>query len=102
MAKSLSFNAPKTRKAKTLTFSLNGRDMKFKVPKQYGLIMAAGADNNAKTATALFEWLDQGLSEADQKHIEERLLDPNDSLDVEYVSEIIQALIEEASGNPTT
>ena len=49
-----------------------------------------------------FDWLGQGLSEQDHDHLLARLRNPEDDLDIEDLSTVVERLTERAGGRPTT
>lgn len=49
-----------------------------------------------------FDWLGQGLSEADHDRVIARLKNPEDDLDVEDLTAVIESLTEKVGGRPTT
>jgi hypothetical protein len=103
----LAFSVPKRRK-KPMTFTIEGdeHEYTFKAPKQAGVFMGLfdGDDEVDEMAMsrAVFEWLDKGLSEDDQKHIEDRLRDEDDDLDFDTLGDIVKALMEKSAGRPPT
>lgn len=85
---------------KVLTFTLDGRDYVFTVPKKAYSTLAIIEGRGGHVLN--FDWLGAGLSEADQKRIVARLKDPNDDFDVDDLKKVVEGLIEESSGRPTT
>lgn len=57
---------------------------------------------NLAVTKATFDWLGEGLSEADNQRIQARLKDPRDDLDVPTLAEVVQGLSEHVGGRPTT
>ena len=99
----ISFKVAKRRK-EVITFDLEGSDhqYEFTPPKQADMVLPMlDADSDLMAAKAAFEWLDNGLSEADQKHISDRLKDKEDDLDIDTIEEIVTSLVEHVSGRPT-
>lgn len=97
------------RRREPITFDLGGDDYvyTFKPPKQAGVFMPiinATDDDNAgmSAARAAFAWLDKGLSEKDQAHMEARLRDEDDDLDFDTLGDVINGLMEAVAGRPTT
>jgi hypothetical protein len=102
----LSFKVAARRKD-PVTFDLEGDKhvYSFTPPKQARVFMpllAAGDDGDIASSKAVFEWLDDGLSEEDREHLEARLRDPEDDLDFDTLGEIVKGLMEKVSGRPTT
>ena len=50
----------------------------------------------------LMGWVSQAFNNRDAAAIEKRLRDPKDDLDIEHIMQLVQAVTEAASGNPTT
>jgi hypothetical protein len=59
-----------------------------------------GHDLHSQTRTQL-NWLSAGLPEDQAQRILDRLLDPEDYLDVQYLDSIVAWLIKEMAGRPT-
>jgi hypothetical protein len=72
-------------------------------PGQAALFMAAQAKNRdvADSVAGVIDFFDGLLDEDGQALFHQRLLDRDDSLDFDIVSEIIEALFEEWSARPT-
>jgi hypothetical protein len=72
-------------------------------PGQAALFMAAQAKNRdvADNVAGVIDFFDGMLDEEGQALFRQRLLDREDSLDFDTVSEIIEALFEEWSARPT-
>jgi hypothetical protein len=51
---------------------------------------------------AIFEWIDTAFTKADAKKIKARLSDQDDLLDYPHISQLIEALVEAGSANPST
>ena len=96
------------RRREPIPFRLEGSDYlyTFKPPKQASLMMPLMAnsddENGLKSSREVFAWLDRGLPEADQEHIRKRLDDDLDDLDFEDLSEVVNSLMEQVSGRPTS
>lgn len=96
----LSFTTAK-RRVKPIVFELDGDEYSFKPPKTAGVALAT-LDGDDTTATkAVFDWLGAGLSDEQHDLLIGRLKDPKDDLDLDTLSEIVKALIEQVSGRPT-
>lgn len=104
MVTDLSFDVAK-RDRRPVTFTLQGdaHEYSFTPPKN---VVAAFAfldgGSELEVARGTFEWLDAGLSDDDQDRIEKRLKDPEDDLDIDNLSEVVEKLQEYISGRPTT
>jgi hypothetical protein len=93
------------RDSSTITFDLEGDKhvYSFEPPKQALMVLPAiNGGSDLAAAKAAFDWLDEGLSEEDQKHMRDRLMDKEDNLDIDSVEEVVGALVEYISGRPTT
>ena len=91
------------RRKDPIHFTLDGRTFSFVPPKTAVMVLAVvAAEDDSDNLKAMFDWLDQGLSTADSEHLEARLRDKDDDLDVDMLAEIVKGLIEEASGRPPT
>lgn len=94
-----------TRRTDPVTFEFEGEDHEysFTPPKQASMVLPMlGADSDMEAAKAAFEWLDNGLSESDRERVTARLKDPNDSLDIPNIEEVVTGLVEFVSARPTT
>lgn len=112
MATNIDFT-PKKRKVKPLTFTLGiepgqkeGEDphvYKFTPPKQASLFMPVldSGGSETSTLTAPFQWLAAGLSDEDMERIYDRLRDPEDDLDIDFMQSVINGLTSEAGKRPT-
>lgn len=96
---SLDFTTEK-KEPKVITFTLDGRDYDFRVPKKAfsTLALLDGVAGNLLN----YEWLGKGLSEEDQKRITARLRDDDDPFDMPELNKLCIGLIEAASDRPTT
>jgi len=101
----LSIKVKKRNKA-VITFDIEGSDHQyaFTPPKQAEMVLPMlDSDSDLEAAKAAFEWLDNGMSEDDRKHLSDRLRDKDDDLDIDAVEDIVTALVEKAGGDrPTT
>lgn len=88
-------------RTRVLTFTLDDRVFEFRPPKDSSLVLALLSGNDAAPVQATFNWLSGGLSEEDNDFIIERLANEDDDLDFDTLGEIVQDLMEEASGRPT-
>lgn len=104
----LEFSTAKKRatKAKPITFTLDGDDYTFTPPKAAVLAMMAiaGDDSNPMgQLKAVFDWLGNKMPQAQQDRLLDRLRDPDDKLDLDYLTEeVFPGLVQEAYGRPTT
>jgi len=93
------------RRTEPITFSFEDdpHEYSFVPPKTASMVLPMlDADSDVGAAKAAFDWLDDGLSEEDQKRIADRLRDPKDNLDIPSVEEVVEALVERVSARPTT
>jgi hypothetical protein len=100
----LSFKVAK-RRTDAITFDLEGskHEYSFVPPKQATMVLPMlEARSDLEATKYAFEWLDNGMSEEDRKHLSDRLRDPKDDLDIPHLEEVITAIVERVSGNPTT
>ena len=101
----IAFDVP-VRDKNPLRFTLKGKShvLVFQPPKQAVMVLPMlDAKEDIEAAKAAFEWLDDGLSEDDQKHIEDRLRDEKDDLDIDTITEVVKGLVAKISGGrPTT
>jgi hypothetical protein len=87
---------------KAVPFDLDGATYHFTAPKRLGMFLSAHQDNSDKQIVAQLEWLDAGLPEEEAAVLRKRMRDPNDTLDVVVLLEIVGALMEATAGRPTT
>lgn len=98
----------KRRRVQPITFRLDDdpHSYTFNPPKDAVMVLPmieSGDISDGAQTKAAFNWLGEGLSEDDNKRLIGRLRDPKDDLDVETISELVQALTEKVSGGrPTT
>ena len=93
---------------KIVDLEVDGRPIRFEVPKRSGLIMSVvekvGLDaRNLDTDSTrdLLNWLGEGMSEEDGEWILARLKDPEDDFDLEEVNKIAKAILGESTNRPT-
>lgn len=120
------FETKPSKRGSDIDFTLDGETYTFSPPKQATLMlgMIEGAGEKGAMATflpvgSMFSWLAVGLNkehEGTRKkpghdnyvegcqacRIHERLIDTDDELDIDQVTEIINWLIGETAGRPTT
>ena len=77
-----------------LTISLDGYRMVARRPKDAIFAMLASARTSTQKLKMLFDLLRASLSEADWSHIEDRINDRDDSLDLDWVADIAAKLAE--------
>lgn len=103
----LEFEVAKRRK-EPITFRLGEDDHEyvFTPPKSAIMLMPlidpSENNNGLEMTKATFDWLGDGLSEEDNKRIQDRLRDRDDDLDIELLSEVIQKLGEKINGDRPT
>ena len=105
------------RRTEPITFTLGGDPYvyTFTPPKQAVMMMPVlmhesgqngGAASDASVGLGLtrstFDWLGQGLNEADNDYLLARLKNPEDSLDVPTLTEVVEKLSEQVGARPTT
>lgn len=120
------FETQPTKRGQDIKFQLDGEEFVFTPPKQSALLLAMveGAGDKGTLANfvpigSMFSWLAAGLDkthEGSRKkpghdnyvegcqacRIHERLVDLDDDLDIEQVTEVINWLLAEVTGRPTT
>lgn len=120
------FESKPTKRGEEIHFEIHGEHFVFQPPKQAALMLAMveGASDKGPMASfmpigSMFAWLSYGLSKehegtrkksGHEEYVEgcqscrlhDRLLDPEDDLDIDQVTEIINWLLGEVSGRPTT
>lgn len=78
----------------------------FTPPKSAVMLMpvleASDGNMGVSMTKSTFDWLGQGLSEADNDRVIKRLRDPKDDLDVDTLSNVVEKLSEKVAGRPTT
>lgn len=105
---------PKKRKAvEPITFTLGlESDQKegdsphvysFQPPKQAAMFLPVITSGGSDSAliTGPIQWLTEGLSEEDTERIMDRLRDPEDDLDFEFLQGVINQLVAQSSKRPT-
>lgn len=95
----------KTREA--IPVRLVGKDYTLTTPKSYlAMMMAIRAKNveqdPEKMMDAINEWLEGAFGKATSKAILKRLQDPADALDFPQITELMQAVMEMGTEDPTT
>lgn len=98
----------KEKEAKVVEFELDGRALRFTVPKRSGLIASVvnnvGLDSrnlDTDSTRDLLNWLGDGLSDEDGQWIFDRLKDPDDDFDLEEINEIAKYILGQTSNRPT-
>lgn len=101
--KPLAFKTAKRRKD-PIPFDLDGEEYTFTPPKNAMMVLPMIEENSgdAEALRGMFDWLGAGLSQEEADRILERLKDPQDDLDFDTVAEVIEGLMEEIGGRPTT
>ena len=99
--------ATRRAKAKAIPFTVDGQEFKFTPPKQSLLLLAMAdtqrEETSAQAVAAFLDWFEAGLDEKSAEHFTKRLRDPRDTFDfADDLMPIIQGLIEEAYGRPTS
>lgn len=84
-----------------IEFTLDGHTYTFKPPKIARAVMPV-FDGVASDMKAGLDWLGDGLSEEDNKVLLDRLRDPKDDFDFDDLEPIIEQLVQEMTGNPTS
>lgn len=98
----ISFKVPK-RAVNPVTFSIDGDDHEytFTPGKQASLMMPVISGTGEDQFKAVFDWLGNGLSEDDLQHLIGRLEDPKDDLDLPFLNDFVQQMIEYLGDRPT-
>ena len=81
------------------------RSYSFDPPKMAVMMMPlidAGDTDGIKSVKGAIDWLEAGLSKTDSDHIETRLRDSKDSLDIEDLGTLIQKINEFLAARPTS
>lgn len=73
----------------------------FTPPKVAGIVLSV-VEGGTDEAKAAFDWLSDGLSEEQNKHLIDRLRDPKDDLDIEDIGTMVEGLMEEIGERPTS
>lgn len=103
MAESAEFVTAK-RKAKAITFSIDGEDYSFTPPKNAEMVLPvleATGDQDIAAIKAQLDWLGHGLAEGESERLTARLKDPDDDFDVNNLSDILQYVLKQVAGRPT-
>lgn len=79
----------------------------FTPPKSAVMLMPilevdSTSDEGLGLTKATFDWLGSGLSQEDRERVIARLKDPQDDLDIDTLTEVVQALSERVAARPTT
>lgn len=61
----------------------------------------SGEDDPGSVVDTLNAWLLMAMGEEQEKAIQARIEDPKDALDIDHLMMLMEAVIEESSGNPT-
>lgn len=92
---------------KKILISLIGVEYEITPPKTIvGLRMAirakAAADDPALMMEALDDWIVRAFGKVVAKTIQKRLESEDDDLDFQHITELMQAVVEQVTGNPTS
>lgn len=98
---SLEFKTAK-KSRQPIEFTLDGDKYKFTPHKNAGVMLALAEGDYAEVMKQTFDWLSDGLPEAQNKRLIDRLKDPEDEFDENDLQEIIANLQKEVAGRPTT
>lgn len=90
------------RRTEPIPFTLDGEKFEFIPQKQAGIALALADGDQTELMRQMFDWLSDGLPEAQAQHIIDRLKDPADDLDIDQLGDIIGKLQDEIAGRPTT
>ena len=102
MAATMEFTTAK-RRVKPITFKIDGEDYAFTPPKQAPVLLAfLDGGTEAEETKAAFDWLGQGLPEDQEARIIARLRDPDDDFDLENLRVVLDWIMEQVAGRPTT
>lgn len=91
----------------TITVKLVGVEYQMTPPKSaLALKLATKAksigEDPEKMMDLLSDWMDQGFTKPVAKKIMARMDDPEDEFDFQHIMELMKAVIERASANPTS
>jgi hypothetical protein len=90
-----------------VNFQIAGVIYEFSIPKMYKLLDAvkdiqkAGGDQNMETFSKVESWLFEAMKPEDAKSLRSRLLDDDDSVDIEHLTAVFQELVRVASDRPS-
>lgn len=93
--------ATKDRKPVEFDFEDEKYTYVFTPPKVAGVVLSV-VEGGMDEAKAAFDWLSDGLSEEQNDHLIARLKDREDSLDIEDIGTLVEALMEEIGDRPTS
>lgn len=119
------FTSKPTETQKEIDFELDGKHYTFKPPKtttqivQMMGVKGTGFEADLQRANSMLVWLSNGLSREHETRkgvpghneyvegcqscdVSSRLQDPDDSLELDVVMEVVAWLMEQVSGRPTT
>lgn len=94
------------RDTRPVTFGFSGdtHEYSFRPPKNaeaFNALLEAAPEDEMASSRVSIDWLKNGLSSEDFKHLRGRLDDDNDGLDIEVVIETIVKLQEFIADRPT-
>lgn len=104
MAETAEFTTAK-RKAKPITFTLDGDEYTFTPPKTAEMvlpIMETQGDQDVAALKAQFDWLGNGLPDDQHQRLVSRLKDPEDDLDFDQIENVLGWVTKQVAGRPTT
>lgn len=94
------------RRAKPITFTLDGEDYEFTPPKRAAavvdLVLSGQEANGLATTRVAFDWISAGLPEEQNDRLVERLKDPEDDFDIENLENLLEWLRKRSEGRPTS
>lgn len=108
MAKSFSTRSKQNLKPRQIEIDLDGQLIAFHPPKVGPLMVALASEDESDIIRLQFKWFFDGLSPAAEKHIRDRINDPDDPMDSDTLTEVLKYLIGAATSqtgqvpNPTT
>lgn len=90
-----------------LPVNLVGKDYVIQAPKSaFALKMGAAAksakDDPMKMLEGLYSWVDAAFTKKDATAVKKRLDSPTDDLDISHIVELMNAVVEHQTGNPTS
>jgi hypothetical protein len=91
---------------KKVNIKLIGQNYSVNMPKASLAIritqQARSADQGEKAFESLNTWMDAAFGARQVAAVRKRLDDPDDDLDLDHIMQLMNALLEAGSGNPTT
>lgn len=94
---------------KTFAVELVGKEYTLTAPKSAFALRMAVKSKQAQTASdpsllieAVDEWLEAALGPEQSQEVHDRIDDPNDDLDLEHINTLMEKVMEQTTGVPTS